>query len=306
MTTIDYQYLIMKNLFFTGLLFLTVNCSPPHPGTNSVNKPLILQYAPALSIKIDSSISFGDLSNFFAFEKGNKEISIQKSNRTIYLFDLDKGEVDQTQKIPSEGPNKIKQLTQFDALTQKGNSYYLFHHFDGNIYEIKQESGENIVQNTLDNDLLGLKTFWGAPYSPPLLFEEEIYVPLYNDSRMYLQNTMAFARFNTEDNSYQELIPYPKKYDEGHWGDHPYVYIANMQYISSENLFYVSFPLSHDILIYDTDFNLVGKKRIQSNHLPYIKYGNRKKMKIRKFLSKDDRYSKTSTEPNPGTLCFDK
>lgn len=248
------------------IFFLFTACSKEDNRNGPVPR-ITTTYAPAKQLGLDTTVNLDDVGNYFSTFDSNTLVF--KSGVTIYEYDLQENSIRNKITIPREGPNSIKQVTPFDAIAKVKDSYYLFRQFNSAIFEITSEN-QVIEHFVLSPDIPGLKTFWGANYSPTIVVDSVVITPLYNDSRIKLTKASAFALFNARTKNYQEVVSYPSLYDQAHWGDTPYIYLANIQYIPSVQKYYVSFPLSHDIYIYDQAFNKVGQKTISSRHLGKI------------------------------------
>ena len=205
-------------------------------------------------LKTDTLFNFDAISNFFHYDQDGTEEIVVLNGNAIYEFDPLTGEMIDSWEFPVEGPGRVRGRNQLDGVIKlKDTIYLLTHHMLNQIYRISSKNAE--VQFKMNADQRGVKAFSASALSSPIRNprkEEEVIIPLINSSRIEKHSkAFAFAKFNYKEKSLEEIINYPAIFDDHHWADQIYIYLANIQYIPKKEQYYVSFAITPEVYIFD-------------------------------------------------------
>lgn len=269
-------------LFYFLILFLSCNDQSRIKYEKGKNKNIFekisISFLPQIELHTDTFFNYESISNFYTFSKNEQEQVVVLNGDQIYEFDLTaSGNILKTTTYPLEGPNAVKGTHNFNGIVKlKEDDYLLLHHPTRQIYRI--EEGRASVTFGLEEN--STTTFYNSPFVFPIQAanDNDILIPLMlHPILTNFSKSLAFGKYNVETNTFKEVVAFPKSYAQYHWGNHPYVYLPNIQYIPEQEQYFVSFPIESDVHIYDVDFNYLGKEPVKSEFISEIKpFLNRK------------------------------
>ncbi len=254
------------NILVISLLYFSCTADQIN---NGAKREVNLSVVDRITLKVDELFSIETVSNFFLSTKQGKELLTLRLGELIYDIDLSTGKQLGRYSIPLEGPNSIDNFSEFDGIARLKNSNYLYvSHFLGDMYRISPDTIQRVGQ--LTNDQSNQFRFFTSSYAPVLLFNNFLAIGHIANSRFSLEDTPSFSLLNVETNEIIHPFFYPSIYNKHFWGDHPYQYLPNIQYIDKVNKFYVSYPIDEWIYVYDEKFNFENKVLVKSNEISTI------------------------------------
>lgn len=279
--------MVPKYTFIVLTLFLIVSCEKKEEEQNLNNKyskeKSSISFVEGITLHTDTFFNYNGISNYYFDLKNGNERIVVKNHNQVYEFDIPSGNIVNKLEFPVQGPNSVKGIHKLDGVVKLDDKEYIFiYHMLAEIYKINEQGAQ--VQFQLDPQDREIKGFYSSGAAFPIVNAEnklEIILPLMNHSRLE-EHTKAFAfgKYDTQTGQFEEIINYPKIYDEHDWADQPYAYVSNIQFIPSREQYFVSFPIEPNIYIYDKKFNLVDKSRVQSEFIAKIPPFKEKKLTI--------------------------
>jgi len=240
--------------------------SEENSSLNYKHKKLSLLPKDSLQIEVDNEFIIDEVSGFFYDDEIIDRYTV-KSKRNIYQLDLEGG-ILRREKLASEGPKGIKTVSDFDGVGILENGSIIYsNHFLNRIEKLDKEKIQTIYEINEENANERLHSSW---FSPVINTDRYILFPKFGNWRTQLTDLSCFVLLVKESLLTKDVIKYPLKYEDYHWGDHPYLYWANIQYIKAIGKYYVSFPIENYVRIYDQNFNYVGKKLVRSHKIEQV------------------------------------
>ncbi len=279
--------LTKKAIIFLSFVLFFVFCTKESETDYSSNKYAekkgSIAFLEGVNLKPDTLFDYNAVSNYFYFGGLEKGEIVVKVRDMIYEFDESSGNVVKKWTFPIEGPNRVKGVHKLDCIIKFNEENYLMtHHMTGEIYQLNEKGAK--VQFQLDYSGDQIRTFYNSSIVFPILNaldSNEVILPLMNHGRSKkLSTAYAFARFNILNEKFDEIINYPNIYDDYHWGDHPYAYTANIQYVPKKQKYFVSFPIDPNIYIYNETFKYIGKQLVRSEYISSIEPFRKEKLSM--------------------------
>jgi len=231
-----------------------------------------VSFASDLVLKPDLTYNYQSLANYYPFGSDNTETVTTLSDNFIYEFDVSSGDLVSKVGFAREGPNSVPNRHMYDGIVKIGNKeYLLILHWTREIYRINEQGAKMLFQLNPDEEK-AFMTYSGVyPVANPNN-ANEILLSLCNQPRVPAHSKVTtFLKFNYKTQRAQDFIHYPELYDEPYWTSSPYPYIPSIHYIPSKEQYFVSFPLSSKIYIYNDKFELDGTQEVRSKYIEDIK-----------------------------------
>jgi len=226
----------------------------------NVNYDSIAFKLDSLSLPYNSTMQYIDdsLNSYFSF--------FNEVNQSIYYYNYNSKDLDKIWKVNYSD-------TKFDAhYIVSHDSIFLYNSGSCMLYLFNYE-GVLLNQfhfNPFETDSIVLPYPYLRTYLPIISTDDNLYLSGYMLGETNAEFRKTTFKYDTNKNKVEYLIDFPEIYNKYNWGA-TYYYVISKSYNPDENKIIISFPLCHDLYLYNLEEKTVSNYYSGSNYIDNIK-----------------------------------
>lgn len=254
-----------KSFFSIVSLFFVLSCGNQEGVVGVMEAKIKVDYA--LSLLPDYEYNYANTSGYVKSELYGKEIITHLSNSNVYAFDLNSGELLQKINVNRDGPASIGSLSKFDGVVCIGEEKLLYScHFENEIRVVYKDSA-TLVKQFSDSSNVRLVSSY---QNPPVVGGKEYVFSIFSNPVSDLTSEFCFVAVSDDFKSVRHVVPFSSVYKE-FFGGTPYLYWASITFNEKDGNYLVSYPVDHDMYLYDSNFKLLRKVPIYQKEVGEIR-----------------------------------
>jgi len=252
---------MLKSVYLLTLLMLLASCGKDLE-ENMSNNLLSGSFSMknCFVMKPDFTFNYQNLSGYSkSLVEGNVYLT-SLSSESIYTFEAETGLLVNKMNIEKEGPLAVGPTSSFDGVFYISQDSILYSsNIQNKIFLLTSRSVETIVDFSGVNNVRLASAF----RNPPVEGKNHILFPVYPNRKEDIGKGFAFVAINKSLESFDQVISFTPAYEGKFFGTTPYFYWPSVAFNSKTDSYVASFPVSHSVFEYDSDFKLLNTDYIE-------------------------------------------